>query len=86
MYLGLGMPVRILSTASIGDLSYGIYIYAWPVKQVVTLLTHAQSWLLTAVLATVITLPLAWLSWVMLERPCLALKGRLLRFANTESA
>jgi peptidoglycan/LPS O-acetylase OafA/YrhL len=86
MYLGLGTPQRIPSLASIGDLSYGIYIYAWPVKQLVTLVSHAHSWLLTAVVATLITLPLAWLSWVVIERPCLALKGRLLRFMQTESA
>ncbi len=64
------------SLAKVGDLSYGVYLWAFPVTQG---LVQVQSKALpSAPILTVevllIVLPLAWLSWRLLERPCLALK------------
>lgn len=58
------------------DLSYGLYIYAWPV-QVTLLLVGAAGWPLPLFLgaALVISLALALLSWVAVESPALALKS-----------
>jgi peptidoglycan/LPS O-acetylase OafA/YrhL len=59
------------------DLSYGFYVYGWMVQQ---LLVHfslpaiAPSHLF--VLSVLCTLPLAWLSWTLVEAPCLALVHR----------
>lgn len=51
------------------DVSYGFYIYAWPVQQLVVLLGGAALGLpLYMVVAAVITFTLAWLSWVSIER------------------
>ncbi|HEX5271294.1 MAG TPA: acyltransferase [Gemmataceae bacterium] len=56
------------------DLSYGVYIYAFPVQQVcVYYLKSCNPWLLFG-LSTPITLAVAWVSWVAVERPCL--RGR----------
>ena len=59
------------------DLSYGIYLYAWPVQQ---LLIQAfgpalNPWTLSlaALLGSGL---LAWLSWTLIERPALAFKRR----------
>ena len=69
----LALPTAVLGLARPGklplDLSYGIYIYAFPVQQV--LASWGQLNLLTAVLAV---LPFAVLSWVLVERPALKLK------------
>ena len=58
-----------------GDLSYGIYLWGWPVQQVVAtcLGPHAGY---AAMLATslVIVLPLAALSWHLVEKRALRLK------------
>ncbi len=56
------------------DLSYGIYIYAFPVQQAITeiSLRHGISKPIYMVLALVIVLMLALASWVFIERPAIA--------------
>lgn len=58
------------------DLSYGLYIYAWPV-QVTLLLVGAADWPVAVYLvaAAGASLALALLSWVAVESPALALKS-----------
>lgn len=51
------------------DVSYGFYIYAWPVQQLVVVLGGSALGLpLYMVVAAAITFALAWLSWVGIER------------------
>lgn len=58
------------------DLSYGLYIYAWPV-QMTLLLIGAATWPLLLFLAAALTisLGLALLSWTAVESPALSLKS-----------
>lgn len=67
------LPIRIGSKT---DLSYGLYIYAWPVMQLLLMAGAATLgyWplLLIVFLAT---LPVAAFSWLLVERPALSLKG-----------
>ncbi|KQR49525.1 hypothetical protein ASF87_12375 [Microbacterium sp. Leaf161] len=51
------------------DVSYGFYIYAWPVQQLVLILGGAR-WGLAVyiVITTAVTFALGWLSWVLVER------------------
>ena len=62
----------------VGDPSYGIYIYAWPVQQTLVSLFPDEGPYFNTVFATVITVALAMASWHFLEKPALGLKGRLL--------
>lgn len=62
----------------LGDPSYGIYIYAWPVQQMVVEWFPAQGPYFNTALATLIVVSLALTSWHFLEKPALGLKGRLL--------
>lgn len=60
-----------------GDFSYGIYLWGWPIQQVVTARLGAQAgfWPLFAVsLALVLVLAVA--SWRLVERPALRMKPR----------
>jgi peptidoglycan/LPS O-acetylase OafA/YrhL len=58
-----------------GDVSYGLYLYAFPVQQsLVALLGPDLGPLGMFVLALPITYLLAWGSWRLIERPALALK------------
>jgi peptidoglycan/LPS O-acetylase OafA/YrhL len=60
-----------------GDVSYGIYIYAWPVQQLVIHATGTRSPAVVLVLSGVATYAVALASWRLVERPALRLKGRL---------
>jgi peptidoglycan/LPS O-acetylase OafA/YrhL len=62
--LGLSRPGKLPA-----DLSYGIYIYAFPVQQALAMAGRLN--LLTAILAV---LPFAAMSWFLVERPALKLK------------
>lgn len=62
------------------DLSYGVYIYAFPLQQLMVIggLDRLHP-LLFAVVAAIVTLPVAMLSWTLVEKPAMSLKSRLLR-------
>lgn len=75
LWLGGRLPVRI---GSKNDVSYGLYIWAFPIQQLIAifgLLWLGPFW--TAVLALLLTLPLAWLSWIYVERPSMELRKRV---------
>jgi peptidoglycan/LPS O-acetylase OafA/YrhL len=79
LWLGFTDRVRMPNLAAHGDLSYGTYLYAFPVTQLwVQMLQPVSPWVVFLLsLATV--LPLAWMSWHVLEQNALRLKGRLRR-------
>ena len=62
------------------DLSYGVYIYAWPMQVLLVIcgLAVLNPWVFM-VIAAIATLPLAALSWFLIEKPALSLKTRLAR-------
>lgn len=61
-----------------GDLSFGIYIYAFPVQQTIAWALGAQrSFWPELLLVALITVVLAWLSWHLVEKPALNLKQHL---------
>ncbi len=61
------------------DLSYGVYLYGWPVQQASHALFPAMGAFVLFWPALVVTLVVALLSWHLVEKPALALKRRLLR-------
>lgn len=72
----IGSSRRLSKIGATRDLSYGLYIYAWPI-QVILLLLGAAAWPLVVYLgaSTAITLALALASWVAVEAPALRLKS-----------
>lgn len=62
----------------IGDYSYGIYLWGWPVQQTLVLIWPEQSQIKNALGAMVISTILAAISWHWIEKPMLSLK-RFLR-------
>ena len=57
-----------------GDLSYGIYLFGWPIEQLVQQLTGLQSGWQLFVCSLPVAFACAAVSWWMMERPCLKLK------------
>lgn len=62
------------------DLSYGVYIYAYPIQQLLATMGLIRlSPFVFFVVALTVTLPLAALSWFLVEKPAQRLKARLKR-------
>jgi peptidoglycan/LPS O-acetylase OafA/YrhL len=62
------------------DLSYGVYIYAFPIQQLMIVSGLAfLNPIVFAIIAAIATLPLAALSWFLIEKPAMSLKSRLMR-------
>lgn len=61
-----------------GDISYGVYIYAFPAEQVLAVLGIHQWGQIPYFLASMlVTVSLAIISWRLIEAPCLRRKGWL---------
>ena len=61
------------------DLSYGTYLYGWPVQQALVQLFPKTTSLALLAPAVVLSLAVAGLSWYLVEKPALGLKARLVR-------
>ena len=75
IWAGFARAKPLLAFNRIGDFSYGIYIYAFPVQQ---LFAHfgAQTPFLNMLWSAPIVLLLSSLSWRLIEAPALRLKPR----------
>jgi peptidoglycan/LPS O-acetylase OafA/YrhL len=77
MYLATTRAIRLPDVRPLGDLSYGAYLYGWPVQQTVRALWPGVAWYELFAVSLAVTLPIAWLSWRLIEEPALRLKKRL---------
>ena len=85
-YLGIPYVVLACGTAATpglaragrwGDVSYGMYLYAFPVQQALIAVTQAAIPPAALIIATTaVSVTLAWASWHLVEKPCLSLKPR----------
>ena len=75
VYLGLSRLPRPPSLHH-GDYSYGIYLYHFPLLQVIMALYPVAAWWQLLGLAVVPVIGVAMLSWHAVERPALALRRR----------
>jgi peptidoglycan/LPS O-acetylase OafA/YrhL len=58
-----------------GDYSYGIYVWAFPIQQIVSQLNPGISWIGNIMLALPPTLAISAVSWHFIERPVMRLKN-----------
>jgi peptidoglycan/LPS O-acetylase OafA/YrhL len=78
IYLGM-LPLPRISLLQMGDYSYGVYLYGFPIQQT---LVHffpvfREYWPLLFCVAAPLTLSFAMLSWHFIEYPTLRLKKRV---------
>lgn len=77
IYLALEKRLPLVPAARWGDLSYGLYIYGWPVEQMVVRLSGGQApWANVFLISLPLAAVCAFLSWHLVEKRALALKPR----------
>lgn len=76
LWAGSAIPGRIRRVGQVNDISYGVYLFAFPVQQTLAYvgLTRLGPAVMIVV-ASAIVLGIAWLSWRFVERPAMSLKG-----------
>ncbi len=71
VYLGLLNPAKHAIVAK-GDFSYGLYLYGFPIQQMVASLgSFTHVWYVNFVLSMICAGALAYLSWTFIEKPVL---------------
>jgi peptidoglycan/LPS O-acetylase OafA/YrhL len=71
MYLALGSPVKIAIPSSVGDLSFFIYLFHFPILQVMSFYSYDYGVYNALGFSLLICTAFAWLSWHYLESPLL---------------
>lgn len=77
LWLAFMAPGRSTDLSRYGDVSYGLYIFAFPIQQTLFLLMPELQPLSLFALSVLATLPVAYCSWHLIEKPSLARRGAL---------
>lgn len=74
LWLGIALPLSAVGAQN--DLSYGMYVYAFPVQQMLAILLVGVALppTLFVILAIAATVPFAAASWLLVEKPAMRLK------------
>lgn len=71
IWLALNRKLPNLRAARFGDLSYGLYIYGWPIEQCVVYFSGGNaSWWQVFLISVTVAVPTALLSWHLVEKRC----------------
>ncbi|UFW53774.1 MULTISPECIES: acyltransferase family protein [Bradyrhizobium] len=76
-YIGFRSLKVLYPFNNLGDYSYGIYIYAFPIEQLVAYFFNGISPLGIIAIATPLTIGISAASWHTIEAPALALRSRI---------
>jgi peptidoglycan/LPS O-acetylase OafA/YrhL len=75
LWVGFAFRIKFLGWCDKTDLSYGVYLFAFPIQQTLVSAGLTNAWALFAI-ATPISMAVAFLSWTFVEKPFLRLKSR----------
>ena len=75
LWAGFAFHMKFMVWCDKTDLSYGVYLFAFPIQQILAYYGIRNPWLMFA-LATPIVLGIAFFSWNYLEKPFLKLKSK----------
>jgi peptidoglycan/LPS O-acetylase OafA/YrhL len=77
LLIGLAPTGPFATTNFLGQFSYGVYVYGFPIQQLVVHLGLGTTPLTNGLISLAIVVPLAGLSWTWVEQPLLRLKRPL---------
>lgn len=84
--IGLARTPYIARSARFGDFSYGLYLWAFPVQQLVIDLWGVQRMSINLIMVVGFTLALAIVSWYLVEQPSMKLKDAIIRATTRRTA
>jgi peptidoglycan/LPS O-acetylase OafA/YrhL len=71
IWLALDRRLPPVRAARFGDLSYGLYIYGWPIEQCIVYASRGTApWWEVFLISVAIAVPTAFLSWHLVEKRC----------------
>lgn len=73
-YAALVYGLRPTAKSLGGDISYGVYVLGWPTSQTLVATFGDMSPEMLGLVSVAVVIPLAWLSWTIVERPALSLR------------
>ncbi len=79
IYVAYHGPKVMRRLTAKGDFSYGIYVFAWPIGQLLAFLWPSVSGLAVIAITLPVTYAVGAASWYLIERPALAYKKRLVK-------
>lgn len=76
LWVGSVIPGRLRKVGQKNDISYGVYLFAFPVQQTLAYFGVNKLGPIPMILiAAVIVVGISWLSWRLIESPAMSLKG-----------
>ncbi len=75
LWVGYRRPIQFFAWTDRTDLSYGVYLFAWPVQQILAMHEWFRNPWLQFFVATPLALACAWMSWTFIEKRFLQMKG-----------
>jgi len=78
LFIALHPAVRLPNIDRWGDISYGVYVFAFPIQQLIVE-DISRSPIEVLVYSTLVVVPLSALSWFLVEKPALRMKGKIFR-------
>jgi peptidoglycan/LPS O-acetylase OafA/YrhL len=75
LWIGYSKPRKIFEWTDRADLSYGVYVFAFPIQQILAMHEVFRVPLLQFFVATPLSLVCAWMSWTFIEKRFLQMKG-----------
>lgn len=79
-------PIWLMTTPAVkairlpGDFSYGVYVYGWPMQQVIATLLPNSGPYVNQIISMPAAVILGALSWYLIEKPAISLGHRIPRF------
>ena len=84
LWAGYAKPLKLTQWCNTTDLSYGVYLYAFPIQQLIATSTYGRNPWRMLLAAVPLTLLAALASWHVVEKPFLRLKAA--RFVERDPA
>lgn len=66
-----------LNIEKYGDPSYGIYLWGWPIQQLIVAISPEMTPWKNFIISLLLTIPIGYLSWNLIEKPALSFKQKI---------